>query len=303
MRRIPATIVTGFLGAGKTSLVRHLMATASGHRLAIIVNEFGELGIDREVLLGCGAAACSDDDIVELANGCLCCTVADAFLPTLSRLIDRAEPPGHIVIETSGLALPKPLVQAFAWPEIRTRTTVDGVIAVIDAAAVASGRFADDPEAVARQRAADPAVDHDNPLEEVFTDQLACADLVILNKTDLLDPEQLIGLRHQLGSRLRPGVKLVASEQGRVAPGRGSRDAARRDRQAGARPNRDRGGTNRRLDGVGRLNAPARHRTRNDRRRLGCGRSRAESGRHRRAGKRGYRDRIARRGAGAPPRR
>ncbi|TMJ60265.1 MAG: cobalamin biosynthesis protein CobW [Alphaproteobacteria bacterium] len=218
MRRIPATIVTGFLGVGKTRLVRHLMATASGHRLAIIVNEFGELGIDREVLLGCGDATCGEDDIVELANGCLCCTVADDFLPTLSRLIDRPEPPGHIVIETSGLALPKPLVQAFAWPEIRTRTTVDGVIAVIDAAAVASGRFADDPEAVARQRAADPAIDHDNPLEEVFTDQLACADLVILNKTDLLDPEQLIGLRRQLGSRLRPGVKLVASEQGRVAP-------------------------------------------------------------------------------------
>ena len=177
MRRIPATIVTGFLGAGKTSLVRHLMATASGHRLAIIVNEFGELGIDRDVLLGCGDATCAEDDILELANGCLCCTVADDFLPTLSRLIDRAEPPGHIVIETSGLALPKPLVQAFAWPEIRTRMTVDGVVTVIDAAAAAEGRFATDPDAVARRgpsahglvpwSAADPAIDHDNPLEEV----------------------------------------------------------------------------------------------------------------------------------------
>jgi cobalamin biosynthesis protein CobW len=206
MRRIPATIVTGFLGAGKTSLVRHLLATAGGHRLAIVVNEFGELGIDRELLLGCNDAACGEDDIVELANGCLCCTVADDFLPTLSRLIDRAEPPGHIVIETSGLALPKPLVQAFAWPEIRTRTTVDGVVAVIDAAAAASGRFANDPEAVARQRAADPAIDHDNPLEEVFTDQLACADLVILNKADLLDPDQFTRLRHELEARLRPGV-------------------------------------------------------------------------------------------------
>ena len=145
MRRIPATIVTGFLGAGKTSLVRHLLAAASGHRLAVIVNEFGELGIDRELLLGCGDAACSDEDIVELANGCLCCTVADDFLPTLTRLIDRAAPPDHIVVETSGLALPKPLVQAFAWPEIRTRLTVDGVVTVIDAAAAAAGRFASDP--------------------------------------------------------------------------------------------------------------------------------------------------------------
>jgi cobalamin biosynthesis protein CobW len=217
MRRIPATIVTGFLGAGKTSLVRHLLATGAGHRLAIIVNEFGELGIDRDLLLGCGDAACTEDDILELANGCLCCTVADDFLPTLSRLIDRAEPPGHIVIETSGLALPKPLVQAFAWPEIRTRMTVDGVVTVIDAAAAAEGRFASDPDAVARQRAADPAVDHDNPLEEVFTDQLACADLVVLNKTDLVAPERLAVLRREIEARLRPGVKLIAAEQGRVA--------------------------------------------------------------------------------------
>ena len=176
MRRIPATIVTGFLGSGKTSLVRHLIANAPHYRLAIIVNEFGELGIDRELLLDCGDAACRPGDIVELANGCLCCTVADDFLPTLTRLIERPEPPSHIVVETSGLALPKPLVQAFAWPEIRNRLTVDGVLTVIDAAAAAAGRFASDPDAVARQRAADPALDHDNPLEEVFSDQLACAD-------------------------------------------------------------------------------------------------------------------------------
>ncbi|MGD9617375.1 MAG: cobalamin biosynthesis protein CobW [Alphaproteobacteria bacterium] len=218
MRRIPATIVTGFLGAGKTSLVRHLLSAASGHRLAVIVNEFGELGIDRDLLLGCGDATCRDDDIVELANGCLCCTVADDFLPTLTRLIERAEPPGHIVVETSGLALPKPLVQAFAWPEIRTRMTVDGVVTVIDAAAVAAGRFADDPAAIAAQRDTDPAIDHDNPLDEVFTDQLACADLVILNKTDLVASPVLAGLRADIAARLRPGVKLVAAEQGRVPP-------------------------------------------------------------------------------------
>src|ERR1700674_930718 len=192
MRRIPATIVTGLLGAGKTSLVRHLIATASGHRLAIIVNEFGELGIDRELLLGCGDEACRDDDIVELANGCLCCPVADDFLPTLTRLVDRPDPPGHIIVETSGLALPKPLVQAFAWPDIRTRLTVDGVVTVIDAAAAAAGRFATGPEALARRepsahglvpwgitdpatpgtaREGRPSGGHDNPLEEVFGDQ------------------------------------------------------------------------------------------------------------------------------------
>ncbi len=218
MRRIPATIVTGFLGAGKTSLVRHLITNAAGYRLAIIVNEFGELGIDRELLLGCGDETCGDDDIVELANGCLCCTVADDFLPALTRLIDRPAPPDHILIETSGLALPKPLVQAFAWPEIRATTTVDGVLTVIDAAALAAGRFADDPEAVAAQRAADPSVEHDNPLEEVFGDQLACADLVILNKTDLIAPDELARLTIEIAARLRPGVRIVTACDGKVAP-------------------------------------------------------------------------------------
>jgi cobalamin biosynthesis protein CobW len=236
MRRIPATIVTGFLGAGKTSLVRHLLSNAAGHRLAVIVNEFGELGIDRELLLGCGDPTCGEDDIIELANGCICCTVADDFLPTLSRLIDRPEPPGHIIIETSGLALPKPLVQAFAWPEIRTRTTVDGVVTVIDAAAAAEGRFADDPEAVARQRAADPSIAHDNPIEEVFSDQLACADLVILNKTDLLPPERLTALRGEIEARLRPGVKLVVAEQSRVAPAIALGLAAAAEDDLAARP-------------------------------------------------------------------
>jgi cobalamin biosynthesis protein CobW len=218
MRRVPATVITGFLGAGKTSLVRHLLARVNGRRLAVVVNEFGELGIDRELLLGCGDAACGDEDIVELANGCLCCTVAEDFLPTLQRLLDRDSPPEHILIETSGLALPKPLVQAFAWPEIRTRTTVDGVLTVIDGAAVAVGLFTADPEAVARQSAADPALAHDNPLEEVFTDQLACADLVVLNKTDLVDSVQLAKLRREIEMRLRAGVKLVATRDGIMPP-------------------------------------------------------------------------------------
>src|SRR6516162_1333431 len=218
MRRVAATVITGFLGAGKTSLVRHLLAHADGRRLAVVVNEFGELGIDRELLLRCGDDDCREGDIMELANGCLCCTVADDFLPTLTRLLESKNPPEHILIETSGLALPKPLVQAFAWPEIRTLTTVDGVLTVIDAAAVAAGRFAADPEAVMQQRAADPALAHDNPLEEVFTDQLACADLVILNKTDLVAPARLTLLCREIEAQLRPGVKLMTAREGRVSP-------------------------------------------------------------------------------------
>jgi cobalamin biosynthesis protein CobW len=219
MRKLPATIVTGFLGAGKTSLIRHLLQHAEGRRIALVINEFGELGIDREILLGCGVASCGDEDVIELANGCLCCTVAEDFLPTIERLLARPDPPEHIVVETSGLALPKPLVQAFAWPEVKARATVDGVVAVIDAAALAEGKFADDPAALAAQRAADPALDHDNPLEEVFGDQLASADLVLLNKTDLLAPSTLDAVEAALRGRLRPAVKLVRSQGGAVPPG------------------------------------------------------------------------------------
>ena len=218
MPKIPATIVTGFLGAGKTSLIRHIIERADGRRLAFVINEFGELGIDRELLLGCGVAGCTAEDVVELANGCICCTVADDFLPTLHGLLDRAEPPDHIVIETSGLALPQPLVQAFNWPEVKSRVSVDGVVVVVDAAALASGRFAADLAAVAAQREVAPALDHDNPLEEVFSDQLACADLVILNKSDLLDPALRAATRQELTARLRPAVKLVEATHGAVAP-------------------------------------------------------------------------------------
>src|SRR5438067_3619900 len=185
--RVPCTIVTGFLGAGKTTLIRHVLTHANGRRLAVIVNEFGDVGIDGEILKGCGDEACPQDNIVELANGCLCCTVADDFVPALDTILARTPLVEHILIETSGLALPKPLVQAFQWPAIRSRVTVDGVVAVVDGPAVAAGAFAEDPEALAAQRAADQSVDHDNPLEEVFEDQLLCADLVVLNKADLID--------------------------------------------------------------------------------------------------------------------
>jgi cobalamin biosynthesis protein CobW len=215
-RKIPTTIITGFLGAGKTSLVRHLIEHAEGRRLALVINEFGELGIDRELLLGCGVAGCTEEDVIELANGCICCTVADDFLPTLQNLLDRPEPPEHIIIETSGLALPQPLVQAFNWPEVKSRVSVDGVVVVIDASAVAAGRFTDDPAALEAQRKADPALDHDNPLEEVFTDQLACADLVILNKTDLLDAAGREDVRRTIAGQLRPVVKLIEASHGQV---------------------------------------------------------------------------------------
>jgi len=214
--RIPTTVITGFLGAGKTATVRHLLRTAGGRRLALIINEFGDLGIDGEILKSCGIEGCVEENVLELANGCICCTVADDFVPTMETLLGRAQPPDHIVIETSGLALPKPLVKAFNWPEIRNRVTVDGVIAVVDGPAVLDGRFASDPAAVAAQRRGDAALGHDSPLEELLEEQLACADLVLVNKAALLDDAQLARLRQRLAPHLRPAVKMVSAAYGAI---------------------------------------------------------------------------------------
>ena len=225
---IPVTVITGFLGAGKTTLLRHLVEHAEGRRLALVINEFGALGIDAALLRGCGIKQCEEADIVELANGCLCCTVADEFLPAMQALLDRPEPPDHIIVETSGLALPKPLLKAFNWPGIRSRLTVDGVVTVIDGPAVAQGRFADDPAAIAQQRADDPSLDHDsldrdnldhdNPLAEVYEDQLNCADLVILNKADLLDAPTLARLRTEIAAQLPRAVQILTATEGRLPP-------------------------------------------------------------------------------------
>src|ERR1700729_3402368 len=211
LAKTPVTIVTGFLGAGKTTMIRHLIANAGGRRLALIINEFGDVGVDGDLIKGCADATCPEESIIELANGCICCTVADDFVPAITALLAGEPKPDHIVVETSGLALPKPLIKAFDWPDLRSRPTVDGVVAVVDAAAVVEGRFADDPARVAEQRLAGPSLDHDNPLEEVYEDQLMSADLVVLNKADLIDKGQLEALKAQIAQTVPLAVKIASA--------------------------------------------------------------------------------------------
>ena len=212
--RIPATIVTGFLGAGKTTLIRHLLQNPGGRKIALIVNEFGDVGFDGQVLADCGSEACSPDEIIELANGCICCTVADDFLPAMEKILSRAEPPDHIVIETSGLALPQPLVKAFMWPSVKERVTVDGVVTVVDASAVAEGRVASDEAKLAEQRAKDLSLEHDDPIEELFEDQLRCADLIVVSKTDLVDAAGLARVDKAIAEDRRPQARTVRTAHG-----------------------------------------------------------------------------------------
>jgi len=218
LAKTPVTIVTGFLGAGKTTLISHLIRQAGGRRLAVVVNEFGTLGVDGAILKGCAIPDCPEENIIELANGCLCCTVADDFIPTVEALLALTPPPDHILIETSGLALPKPLLRAFDWPAIRSRITVDGVIALADAEAVAAGRFAPDPAAVRAQAEADGALDHDTPLAEVFEDQIACADVILLTKADLAGPSGLEAARAAILAEAPRPVPMVPVTEGAVDP-------------------------------------------------------------------------------------
>jgi cobalamin biosynthesis protein CobW len=218
LAKIPVTVVTGFLGSGKTTLIRHLMANANGKKLAVLVNEFGSEGVDGAILKSCADANCPEENIVELANGCICCTVADDFIPTIEQLLSRSVKPDHILIETSGLALPKPLLKAFDWPEIRSRITVDGVIALADAEAVAAGRFAPDPAAVEAQRAADANLDHETPLSEVFEDQICCADIVLLTKADLAGDEGLAAARAAIAAEMPRAVPMLPVTDGAIDP-------------------------------------------------------------------------------------
>ena len=221
MHKIPVTVISGFLGAGKTTLVRHLLQNNQGRRIAVLVNEFGEVGIDGDLLRSC--QICDDSEspesnIVELTNGCLCCTVQEEFYPTMQELLKRRDKIDCLLIETSGLALPKPLIQAFRWPAIRNSATVDGVVTVVDCHALGAGNLVGDLAALESQRQADESLDHETPIEELFEDQLACADLVLLTKTDLVDPETLDKIITWLKQELQPGVKIVTVRDGKIDP-------------------------------------------------------------------------------------
>ncbi|MDO6800286.1 cobalamin biosynthesis protein CobW [Shimia thalassica] len=218
LEKLPVTVITGFLGSGKTTLIRNLMQNPQGKRLAIVVNEFGDVGVDGEILKSCAIPDCPEENIMELSNGCICCTVADDFIPTIEALMALEPRPEHIVIETSGLALPKPLLKAFDWPDIRSKITVDGVIALADAEAVADGRFATNVAAVDAQREADDSPDHETPLSEVFEDQVSCADIVLLTKPDLAGPEGVAKAKAMVLAEAPRVLPVVEVAEGVVDP-------------------------------------------------------------------------------------
>ena len=214
LEKIPVTILTGFLGAGKTTLIRNLILKNKSKKLAVIINEFGDLGVDGEIVKQCSDETCPEENILELANGCICCTVADDFIPTMKSLLDGQYIPEHILIETSGLALPKPLLKAFEWPEIRSRLTVDSVLAVVDAEAVVNGIFAPQMSNELEEKQNQTYVEHETPLSEVFEDQINCSDVVLLTKPDLV--ENISDARNIIIKEMERNVPILEVQNGDI---------------------------------------------------------------------------------------
>ena len=214
LEKIPVTILTGFLGAGKTTLIRNLILKNKSKKLAVIINEFGDLGVDGEIVKQCSDETCPEENILELANGCICCTVADDFIPTMKSLLEGQYLPEHILIETSGLALPKPLLKAFEWPEIRSRLTVDSVLAVVDAEAVVNGIFAPQMSTELEEKQNQTYVEHETPLSEVFEDQINCSDVVLLTKPDLV--ENISDARNIIIKEMERNIPILEVQNGDI---------------------------------------------------------------------------------------
>ena len=214
LEKIPVTILTGFLGAGKTTLIRNLILKNKSKKLAVIINEFGDLGVDGDIVKQCSDETCPEENILELANGCICCTVADDFIPTMKSLLEGQYIPEHILIETSGLALPKPLLKAFEWPEIRSRLTVDSVLAVVDAEAVVNGIFAPQMSTELEEKQNQTYVEHETPLSEVFEDQINCSDVVLLTKPDLV--KNISDARNIIIKEMERNVPILEVQNGDI---------------------------------------------------------------------------------------
>jgi cobalamin biosynthesis protein CobW len=202
--KIPVTIVTGFLGSGKTTLICGLLKKIPDRRLAVLINEFGEVSVDGTLLRAAGQE--HGAEIHDLPNGCICCTIKDDFLPVMKQLQSRAHEIDHVLIETSGLALPTPVMRALSWPEIRNNFQLDAVLTVVDTPQLLGGNLENGKPIPGVNAAESPQ--HAESVDLILNQQLENADVVVLNKIDDLDEGALMKAE-ELVRRKAPKVRFL----------------------------------------------------------------------------------------------
>ena len=199
--------------------MRHLLREGN-QRLAVVVNEFGTVGLDGDLLKNCGL--CPDDEvderIVELNNGCLCCTVQEDFLPAMEALLLRSNQLDGIIIETSGLALPKPLLQALNWPAIRSKVFINGVVTLVDGYALSNGSPVGDLKSINEQITNDNSIDHLTPINDLFRDQLISADLVLISRSDLLSAKDFSLVKDEVKKKGNSITNILPISNGKIEP-------------------------------------------------------------------------------------
>jgi len=215
-KKIPVIVVSGFLGSGKTTFLRYLLKE-SNKKFGLIINEFGDVGIDGDLIKSCDKCDKSEDDcVIELNNGCLCCTVQDDFVPSIKALLEFNPPIESIIIETSGLALPIPLIQALNWPEIRSSIYLDIVVGIVNGESMLNGSPINDLNKITKQYNETDKIDHNTSIDELFESQFEVSDIVLVSRSDILNDDQFDFVKNKIKGSLNSSVPVLKSKNGKI---------------------------------------------------------------------------------------
>ena len=216
MKRTPVIVISGFLGSGKTTFLRFLLKN-SNKKFGLIINEFGDVGIDGDLVRDCSSSHDSlDECVIELNNGCLCCKVQEDFIPSITKLLSKDKDIEFILIETSGLALPIPLLKALNWPEIRSKIYLDLVIGIVNGESMLNGSPINNLDEINIQHNNIESIEHNASIEELFEEQLEVSDLVVISRSDLLDENEFNLVEKQIKNLIKANIPIIPSFNGQI---------------------------------------------------------------------------------------